>query len=305
MKKTAPPTDGVAKMRPGIRNILESAFNTVIANAKSLTGSSKHSKFYNPDTVGRYVIATEAAIFNHTASAHNHKCEYSVAVKNVTALLRRPLGIHPDDVGALKVLRGELPVSDLLQLSVEPDESGPRDIIRRMLAATLIKASSVYAEDRERVLADARAIELACYNHVIRTSKLQEDPPRRQWDSDTFRGMYSARCGKINILLDPTSTACQEYGATVIQRLLDGTLLPSELGDASAQTLCPAATATERAEIAARAAQKVEEKRSNLFVCPKCQVRDCVYKEIHTRGPDEAPDYHCRCVCGFRFKGRN
>ena len=302
MKKAVPQDDGVAQMRPGIRSILEAAFGSAVA-LREIAGPVG-SAYCSPDNIGKFASAVEHTLFASTAKSLNRKYDYSIAVKHMTALLRQPFGVHPDEVGALKILRGELAISDALQTPLAPEEK-PRDITCRMLVATLMRASEVYANDRERVVADARSIELSCFNNIVRTSKRLPDPPRRQWDSPVFRDMYSARCGKINILLDPTSTACVQYGTTVVARLLSGELLPSELGDASAQTLCPAATKAERDEIAARAAQKVPEKHSNLFECPRCRVRECVYKEIHTRGPDEAPDYFCRCVCGFHFKGRS
>lgn len=304
MDKAPPLTDGIANMRPGIRSILETALAAATAEMRLLVGESMHPS-YSSENIGRYAAAIEAALFESTSGALNRKYDYSIAVKHMTALLRQPLGIHPEDVGGLQILRGTLSISEAIRNPPNLESLEPRNVIRRMFAATLVKASEVYANDKERVIADARAIESSCYNHVVRVSKLQEDPPRRQWDSTAFSDMYSTKCGKINILLDPTSTVCEKYGTTVIARILSGELLPGGLGDASPLTLCPAATEAERAEINARTAQKVPEKHSNLFECPKCHVRECVYKEIHTRGSDEAPDYYCRCKCGFRFKGRS
>jgi DNA-directed RNA polymerase subunit M/transcription elongation factor TFIIS len=253
-------------------------------------------------------IALEKLAYDNTAGFRERKYEYATLVQQLTAMLRRAIGPHPNDVAALCILRGELSLPAAIERAPTSTDPDSRDVIRRTFAATLMRAANAYRDDRTRVLADAHAIEQSCYNAVVRTSKQSEDPPRRQWDSPAFVDMYSARCGKIDIQLDPTSSTCNAYGATIVPRLLDGTLQACDIGDATSFELCPAATVAERAEIAKRSEQKVKGKVSNLFKCPRvqCGARESVYQEVHTRGLDEAADYFCKCIpCGFRFKGSN
>ena len=67
------------------------------------------------------------------------------------------------------------------------------------------------------------------------------------------------------------------------------------------------ALAAERAEIAARSAQRVVAKESAIFACPHCKERRCTYTEVQRRSLDEPPDYICVCLnerCRRQFTGR-
>lgn len=308
-RMVAPDDDSLTILRGNIRNIFQDAFSSAAADLRTMIGTVttfKLSAYESAELFEKHSAALEKAAFENTAGCRERRYEYAILAKSLASLLRRPIGPHPDDLAALRILRGELTVTTAIEMAPVPVSPDPRDIIRRMFAATLMRAAMQYCTDRVWVLADARAIEQSCFNAVVRSSKQSEDPPRRQWDAPAFVDMYSAKCGKINVLLDPVSSACTAYGATIVPRLLDGTLRASEIGDATSCELCPDATASERAEIANRLNQKVKEKVSNLFKCPYCGAREAVYREVHTRGLDEMPDYFCRCVsCKCRFKGYN
>jgi len=235
-----------------------------------------------------------------------HRHHYATAARAVNLALVMQMGPYPDDVLGLKFLKGQLTAEALVLASLsDTPPPDPREIVRRMFTRTLM-AHPGYALDRERALETARDIEVSCYNAAVRTSKESEDPPRRQWDSPAFVDIYGTRCGTINGLLDPNSSACHAYGATLVPRLFDGTVSPATLGDMTSKELCPQATAAERAEINKRAVQKVQMKESTLFRCPHCNERSCTYQEVQQRSLDEAPDYLCRCLsCNRRFKGRS
>jgi hypothetical protein len=301
----ATPDDGLAQLRVGNCGILQAAFTTAAADVRAMIGSNELFANETAEIIGRHAVALEKMVFDKTTNFRERKREYAVLARSLALLLRRPIGPHPHDVAAVRILCGELSLTAAVDMAPTTSDLNPRDIIRRMFAATLMRASPLYRESREWVLEDSCAIEKSCFNAVVRSSKRSEDPPRRQWDSPVFTDMYSARCGKVNILLDPTSSVSIAYGASIVPRLLDGTLCASDIGDATSCELCPIATLIEREEIAKRSVQTIQEKVSNLFKCPKCSVRKCVYREIHTRGLDESPDYFCRCVCGFRFQGYN
>jgi len=217
------------------------------------------------------------------------------------------VGPFPDDILGLRYLQGLVTAGDLVEASAaERPAADPRETARQLFVRTLMGALESYALDRELALETARDIELGCYNAAVRTSKESEDPPRRQWDSLAFVDIYGTRCGTINGLLDPDSSSCRAYGATLVRRLYEGAVSPAELGDMTAKELCPDATAVERAEIARRVVQKVQMKESSLFRCPHCGERRCTYQEVQRRSLDEAPDYLCRCInCNRRFTGRS
>jgi hypothetical protein len=271
--------------------------------------------------------ALERAVYG--ASARQGRRAYAGALRAALLALPLQVGPFPDEVVALMCLDGRRSAEDAVEGSAAavaaeaaPD---PREVIRRLFVRTLLRASEELARDREQVLEIAREIEVSCFNAAVRASKESEEPPRRQWDSPAFVDIYSTRCGTLAGLLDPASSSCRAYGATLVERLQIGPrpalsdepgggpgqgrrLFPGELGDLSEKLLCPAATAAERAEIAARSEQKVVEKESNLFRCPHCSQRRCSYREVQRRSLDEAPDYLCVCLnhsCGRRFNGRS
>jgi hypothetical protein len=237
--------------------------------------------------------------------------KYARTASAVNATLAAQDGAFPDDVCGIAALAGRMTAQAVVALALGggPPEPTAREVMVRAFVRALVRADPHWASAgaRDETLALARAIESACYNATIRQSKAEEDPPRRQWDAPEFVDIYSGRCGVILSHLDPDSTSCRAYGALVAPRLLDASLTPEALGGMCERDLCPPATAAERAEIACRGAQRVEEKESNLFRCPHCRERRCTYREVQRRGLDEAPDYRCVClnpVCRRRFAGR-
>jgi DNA-directed RNA polymerase subunit M/transcription elongation factor TFIIS len=230
---------------------------------------------------------------------------YRATAQETRTALGGQVGDFPDDRLGLRLLRGAATADEAVagRTAAAP---GPRETIRRMLVGTLMAAHARYAADRELVLETARAVEVSCYNAAVRASKGSEEPPRRQWDSPLFVDIYSTRCGAVNGLLDPASSTCRAYGATLVPRLLAGELAAEALGEMAVDQLCPQAMAAERVEITRRMGQKVAVRESNLFRCPHCSERRCTYQEVQRRSLDEAPDYLCLCLsCNRRFTGRS
>jgi DNA-directed RNA polymerase subunit M/transcription elongation factor TFIIS len=335
----------LAILRDGMRSLLTAALEKTVAAQEPACAP------FVPAAGGLTAAAQELerAIYSTAARGARasgrlpHRRLYADTARAVNKALQTQVGPFPDDVVGLQYLAGrrraEEVVADSRQTSDDPD---PREVIRRLFVRTLMRAAAAYAQDRERALETARAIEVSCYNAAVRASKASEEPPRRQWDSPAFVDIYSTRCGTITILLDPSSSACRAYpAAPLVERLLAGTepsreapgesvpsaradttqgtasdsdpapplplpLRPEDLGDMTEKELCPQATAAERAEIAKRSEQKVAEKESNLFRCPHCGARRCTYREVQRRSLDEAPDYLCYCLsCNRRFTGRS
>jgi len=241
------------------------------------------------------------------ASKADHEWRYALLTSEVISVICRQVGPFPNDIVGLQYLQKNITPTELLAKSQEavPDND-PRETIRRKFVAILISAHKDYASNQARVLKVGRAIEVSCYNAAVRISKASDEPPLRNWDSVDFVDNYSTRCGTIISLLDPTSSACQAYGSTLVGRLISEELAPSMLGSMTSDKLCPQAMANEHLELIRRSSQKVEEKESTLFRCPHCNERRCTYREVQRRSLDEAPDYMCRCLnCDRRFTGHN
>jgi DNA-directed RNA polymerase subunit M/transcription elongation factor TFIIS len=250
--------------------------------------------------------ALEEAVFVAVKKTTVISGKYTKVSRGVIQVLPEQIGPYPDDILALKYLRGEVSAADVVKAGQDPPVApDPRERTRRLFVRVLVGPGGAYADDREGALTTARAIEAACYNAAVRLSRESEDPPRRQWDSPAFVDIYGDRCGLIACQLDPASSSCQAYGATLGERLRKGSITPEALSVANSKDLCPKATETERMLLEKRAAQKIEEKASNLFQCPTCKVRKCTYNQVQLRGADEPPDYMCVCQnCGSKFKGR-
>lgn len=261
------------------------------------------------------VVCLERAVYNYTVGlaraqpkVPSHQL-YAASALRVVQALQWQVGPFPDDVLGVMYERGDLSAASLLEASSQGEAPAPdpREVMRRMYLK-LLGTHAGFAGDRPRALEVAREIEMSCYNAAVRASKDSEEPPRRQWDSLAFVEIYSARCGVISSHLNPNSSSCRAYGATLVSRLAAGDILPAALGAMKATELCPQATVTERAEIAKRVNQKVQIKPSELFACPFCKKRNCTWQEVQRRSLDEAPDYLCLCLeegCGHRFKGHS
>ena len=235
-----------------------------------------------------------------------------VAVSAALKALGAPIGPFPDSSLAVALIRRDVAPADAAADDVlyAHREDTPRQVCKRLLLRSLLKDGTL-AEDRERALALASAIEASCFRAVIQQCKLTESPFRRCWESEQFVALYSARCGTVNSHIDADSSVCRVYGAGLLFRLLadEGSadaLSADALGTMTAAEMCPAATEHERAEIDLRSQQHVAEKPSDLFQCPvpTCRARKCTYREVQTRSLDEPASIYCRCLeCGHRFRG--
>lgn len=293
-------------LREGMRSILASTLERVVSEAYEV-------RAYEPSTLASRVVALEREVYNvsiriaRTTPKIPHRRHYAKLLRSANLALSAQVGPYPNDVVALLYAEGARTAEAIVEMSKNPiAPPTAREIAQRMFVRTLMSAHPQYGDDKKLVLDTAKAIEISCYNAAVRISKESEEPPRRQWDSPAFVDIYSTRCGAIDGLLNPQSSACRAYGANLAARLLNKELAPGSLGDMTEKELCPQATSAERAEIAKRSEQKVEEKESNLFRCPHCGERRSAYREVQRRCLDEPPDYLCVCLnvnCRHRFTG--
>jgi DNA-directed RNA polymerase subunit M/transcription elongation factor TFIIS len=298
-------------IREGAQTMIGLAIEKAVALLSELQGGP--AGLLTAEALAAKAQALERAVYNssvrssRTNARLTHRRIYADTLRVVTQALGAQVGPYPDDVVAVKYVAGRQTADEAVDgaLKAQNDEPDARETIRRLFVRKLM-LEPVYAHSRERALETARLIEVSCFNAAVRASRESEEPPRRQWDSPPFVDIYSTRCGTIAGLLDPTSSSCRAYGATLVQRLLAGALRPEQLGELTEKELCPQAMAAERAEIAKRSEQRVAEKESMMFRCPHCGQRRCTYREVQRRSLDEAPDYLCFCLnCNHRFTGRS
>ena len=153
----------------------------------------------------------------------------------------------------------------------------------------------------------ASQIERGCYNAVIDRCMESADSYRRHWDSPMFLNVYSSRCGLVSANIDPGGAVVEEVGESwALDQLASGAWLPESLGAMTAAELCPQAGRAERDEVARRLNQKVEEKTSSLFACPRCCKRNHTYRQVQIGCADELSVFMCTCKeCGENFEGHD
>jgi DNA-directed RNA polymerase subunit M/transcription elongation factor TFIIS len=235
---------------------------------------------------------------------------YGQKMLKARKLLKRPWTDFPDETLAYMLWAGRVAAVDAARsesLELAGSEAlDHRAVCRSMFLRTLL-AHPLLGSDRNKALAHAQQIESACYNQALAITRLTDT--RRQWDCEVFVSIYSARCGTVNVHLDPRSTVSAAYDSAeaLLQSLWDGELKPKTLGTMEATELCPEATKKERELIALRSQQAVVQKASGIFRCPFCKERRCSYETVQRRALDESADFDCVCLnpmCGRTFKVR-
>jgi len=293
-------------MRGGMRTVLTASLDQIVSTAWVSKFQKVDNVKYSQESIAALVNTLEEIAFEHSKNAGDQQQIYPRIIQTLNKYLSASDGIFPSNIFGLQYLSGRSTATCINDaLTYEYTDLTPRDIIMRMFVKTLSNSHQVFHDDRKLAVKTARAIEVSCFNAVVRLSKKSENPPRRQWDSPQFVDIYSTRCGTINILLDVDSSTCQEYGSDLIPGLINGTISLHDVGDCTPKNICPQATARETADIVNRSKQKVSQKPSSLFKCPHCHVRKCNFQSVQRRALDEAPDYLCLCLnCDMRFTGR-
>jgi DNA-directed RNA polymerase subunit M/transcription elongation factor TFIIS len=151
----------------------------------------------------------------------------------------------------------------------------------------------------KNILLVAAALEKSCYNAVINGVGAQMI---KTWQSEPFVNAYTERCCTVYAHIDPDGAACKKYGTELRDKLLSGEIDAKTVGTMSAEQLCPAAFQKVREKLEERKKQKIQEKASTLFPCPKCHARCHTMKTAQTRSADELAKNICKCLkCGTDF----
>lgn len=152
----------------------------------------------------------------------------------------------------------------------------------------------------------AKELERGCYNSAIEQCITSADSYRRQWDSHMFVSVYSSRLGTVASNLDPNGLVAAHVAGTLsaFDRLVSGEWQPFDLGAMAAVDLCPEATAAVRAKVDRRVNQKIDEKTSTYFACPRCKKRNHTYRLVQIGSGDEPSTFMCTCKeCGEHYEG--
>ena len=193
------------------------------------------------------------------------------------------------------------PVAYQAYTQIEPRQRG-----RALFYSVLIQDPRFDSPEDAKRRDYASRIERGCYNASIVRCVDSADSYRRQWDSPMFVAVYSARCGLVSANIDPTGMVVQgvEGGSWALDKLAAGEWNPEGLGAKSATELCPQAGKAVRDEVMIRVNQKIDEKTSSLFACPRCHKRNHTYRQVQIGAGDEPSTFMCTCKeCGENYEG--
>jgi DNA-directed RNA polymerase subunit M/transcription elongation factor TFIIS len=234
---------------------------------------------------------------------------YLALARALALALPRPYGAFLEASLAAFVARGAVAPADAVDAKVfdahaEPD---PRQVSRARLYAILAADARFDAPLRREL---ATKIESGCYNAAIAHCSQSAESYRRHWSSEMFVSIYSAAVGRVAANLDPAggvARALPPGAPRLIDRLAAADVSPSALGAMTEIELCPEASQAVRAAVELRVNQKIEEKTSALFMCPRpsCRARSHTYRIVQIGAADEPSTFMCTCkVCGLEFEGR-
>lgn len=143
-----------------------------------------------------------------------------------------------------------------------------------------------------------RRIERSCFEVTI--NSCIEDGIDRLFGEKKFVERYSSNCSRVMSNLYKEGSVGGNY---LIGCLISGKIDPYNIASLPPRDLCPAASATERAEIELRQNQKFVNKVSRAYICRKCNGNETIPIEFQARSSDEGSTYSIKCVnCEFVWR---
>lgn len=143
-------------------------------------------------------------------------------------------------------------------------------------------------------------IERSIYNHTCRWCT--ENNIEAYEDSWEVINFYNEKVYNICVNLDPESelNGGKSY---LMDKLINGELKPKELITLTTEQLNPDKNKKLIELINTKKQQKIVEKTTDIYKCPKCKERETVAREVQLNGLDEATHTHVRCVkCQHEWK---
>ena len=230
-------------------------------------------------------------------SNSQEKYKYVYLKNSILKKLVLNKGIFPEDNISIKLLNNEIKLVDILtyEVKIEPRNEIQHLIMLNLLKNPQFKMNTAYAKKI------ALKIENSCFKECVTyCSKTLLIIAR--WTNTEFINYYSSKCGEIISLLDIDSMSCKAYDCILIEKIINGSILPENIGNINIKLICSKAYEEEKKILDVRLSQKIDLKTSVLFRCPHCKARKCNYTVVQRRSLDEAPDYDCVClVCLRRF----
>ncbi len=251
------------------------------------------------------VESLEQACHDAAQAADNPRGHYAALYSGLCKALPAPYGDFLEAPLALWLKEGKMSVDEVITPKVYKAHLSidPRKRCSSLFYAILAQDAR-FDENKRRDF--AARIERGCYNATIQQCTNSDDSYQRHWENDMFVNVYSGRCGLVSANIDPTGTVALSVGGTwALDRLAAEEWQPEALGAMTENELCPQAGKAERDVVAHRLNQKVDEKTSTLFACPRCHKRNHTYRQVQIGAGDEPSTFMCTCKeCGENYEGR-
>lgn len=251
------------------------------------------------------VAKLELGCHEAAQATENPRGIYAAHYSGLCKALAAPYGEFLEATLAIWLAEGKITVEEAITPEVYEAHLGidPRKRCSSLFYGILARDER-FDEKKRRDFASR--IERGCYNAAIRQCTNSDDSYQRHWDNEMFVNVYSGRCGLVSANIDPSGAVAQSVGgAWALDRLAAGDWQPEALGAMTETELCPQAGKADRDAVAHRLNQKVDEKTSTLFACPRCHKRNHTYRQVQIGAGDEPSTFMCTCKeCGENYEGR-
>lgn len=145
-------------------------------------------------------------------------------------------------------------------------------------------------------ITSAIELEKSCFNKVIKSCTNSDELIPRRWSNIRFVEMYATRCAIILGNISPESY--------MMKKIKTGEWKYNQVGLLDADELDPESSIEMKKILETRSMQKVKEKETNMYKCPKCgKKRTTVPQGKQLRSADESQTQFVNCLeCEERFK---
>ncbi|GFR89424.1 transcription factor SII homolog [Elysia marginata] len=285
-----------AQLRAGVRTLIDKTLRKSLpvnehGRVPGLAGSLEQASF-------------DAAQYAGT----DHWSRYATIYNGLIKALPERYGDFLEDTLAGHIASGRMTEAEATAAETYEayTQHNPRRQGRALFYSILSQDPRFDAPREEKRRSFASEIERGCYNAAIARCVNSADAYHRQWSSPMFVAVYSARVGLVSANIDPAGSVLQnvESSTWALDKLAEGEWRPEALGAMTDTELCPQAGQAERDKVHTRINQKINEKTSSFFACPRCRKRNHTYRQIQVRSADEISTFMCTCKeCGENYEG--
>ncbi len=173
-----------------------------------------------------------------------------------------------------------------------------RDQVKQSIACACEKYPQWMSLPQDTREALIRRMERSCFNCTIESCVL--DGVDRLFTDNKFLCRYSTICYRV---ISNLEIADDGGGNHLLAMILSDHSTCVGVGCMTSQEMCPAAGATERAEIELRQQQKIIDKVSHAYVCGKCHKNETQPIEYQSSCSDESSSFSVKCInCGHIWR---